>query len=224
MLDQVDWPTRGRVLDLGCGPGSHLARLAERRGDLTLVGADLSTGMLAETVTAVPSASAVALDACALPFATDSFDVVMANHMLYHVADLDRTVAELRRVVVAGGVLSAVTNSRQHLGELMDLLARVAGQPRWRQPSARFSLDDSGADLARHFSSVEVRHHVSELVVPDVEPLVTYAQSIRPLSGRGYSDQDWAQLMVDFEAAARALIEREGAMTITTHAGTFVCR
>ena len=99
ILDQVDWPEEGRVLDLGCGPGSHLARLAERRPGLELVGADVSTGMLAAARVAARPADPVALDAGALPFDDDSFDVVMANHMLYHVADLDRTAAELRRVI-----------------------------------------------------------------------------------------------------------------------------
>jgi SAM-dependent methyltransferase len=178
---------------------------------------------LAETIASVPSVSAVAIDACALPFATDCFDVVMANHMLYHVADLDRAAAELRRVIVEGGTLGAVTNSHEHLRELLDLLAQVAGRPRRILPSDRFNLEESGADLERHFSHVEVRHHVGQLVVPDVEPLVTYARSSRPLSGRGYDEEDWERLMRDFELAVAAVIQREGAMHITTHAGSFVC-
>jgi SAM-dependent methyltransferase len=224
ILDQVDWPAPGRVLDLGCGPGTHLARLAERSPQLGLVAADVSTGMLAVARQAVPAAAPVAVDAMVLPFAADSFDAVMANHMLYHVADLDQTVAELRRVIVAGGVLSAVTNSLEHLGELMGLLAEVAGKDVWVQPSDRFNLEHSGADLERGFEQVDVRHHVGTLIVPDVEPLVTYVRSVRALSGREYTDNDWNRLVADFERAAIARIERDGSFRITTHAGAFVCR
>ena len=82
-----------------------MARLAERRPALTMVGADVSTGMLVAARGSLATCAPVALDACTLPFDDDAFDVVMANHMLYHVADLDQTVAELRRVIRPGGAL-----------------------------------------------------------------------------------------------------------------------
>ena len=49
-------------------------------------------------------------DVQALPFKDDAFDVVIANHMLYHVPDPDRGVAELARVVHRDGVVLAATN------------------------------------------------------------------------------------------------------------------
>ena len=47
------------------------------------------------------------VNAQSLPFADDSFDVVVANHMLYHVPDPSQAVAELRRVLRDDGVLVA---------------------------------------------------------------------------------------------------------------------
>ena len=223
ILDQFDWPEEGRVLDLGCGPGSHLARLAERRPRLDLVGGDVSTGMLAAAVAAVPTCHPVALDACTLPFVDGSFDAVMANHMLYHVADLDRAAAELRRVIVPGGHLLAVTNSLEHFAEFDDLMAPAAGLDSWWRPSHRFNLEHSGDDLARHFDHVDLRHCYGELAVPDVAPMLAFARSMRDLSAHEFSDEAWERVLVEFERLATAAIAADGPVRIRTHTGAFVC-
>ena len=224
ILDQVNWPDRGRVLDLGCGPGSHLARLADRRPGVDLVGADVSVGMLRTARTVAPAAALVGLDASALPFADQSFAVVMANHMLYHVADLDQVVGGIRRSLVAGGTLLAVTNSVEHLDELYADLAHAAGRDHWDRPTDHFTLEDHGPALRRCFDHVELRHHLGELVVPHVAPLVAYAESTQALCGQGYTQEEWDELMVNAEARFRSRIETEGAYRIRAHVGAFVCR
>ena len=223
ILDQVDWPEEGRVLDLGCGPGTHLARLAERRPALQLVGADVSTGMLAAAVAAVPTCDPVAVDAGSLPFVDDSFDVVMANHMLYHVADLDRTATELRRVIRPGGRLLAVTNSLEHFAEFDDLMAEAAGFDSWWRPSRRFNLEHSGDDLARHFDRVDLRHCHGELAVPTAAPMMAFARSMRDLSAYAFTDEEWERALDQFERLATAAIAEHGPFRIRTHTGAFVC-
>jgi ubiquinone/menaquinone biosynthesis C-methylase UbiE len=42
-------------------------------------------------------------DAQALPFRDASFDAVIANHMLYHVPDISRSLGEVRRVLKPSG-------------------------------------------------------------------------------------------------------------------------
>ena len=59
-----------------------------------------------------------AADAQELPFAGGTFKVIVANHMLLHVQDIDRAVAEMRRMLKTGGRAYATTNSREHLREL----------------------------------------------------------------------------------------------------------
>jgi len=223
ILDQVTWPHVGRVLDLGCGPGTHLARLADREPGLAMVAADVSTGMLAVARQAAPRCRPVALDACALPLTDDSFEVVMANHMLYHVADLDRAASELRRVIVAGGQLLAVTNSLEHFAEFDALMAEAAGLESWWRPSRRFNLEHSGDDLARHFDHVDLRHCHGEIAVPDAGPMVTFARSMRDLSAYAFSDDEWSVVLADFERLATAAIAEHGPFRIRTHTGAFVC-
>ena len=61
------------------------------------------------------------LDAQALPFADGSFDSVIANHMLYHVPDRQKTYAEVRRVLKPEGRFYAATMSRDNMKQVADL-------------------------------------------------------------------------------------------------------
>ena len=65
---------------------------------------DLSEGMLeaAKQNTVHLGADYAVCDAMALPFPDASFDVVIANMMLYHVPDIDRALMEIRRVLKPG--------------------------------------------------------------------------------------------------------------------------
>jgi SAM-dependent methyltransferase len=194
-----------RVLDVGCGNGLYLVALAERghRGDV--VGVDLSGGMLTAAATRSASSLSVA-DAQRLPFADDTFDCVLAMHMLYHVPDRDLALAEIRRVLRPGGVLLALTNSHRHLEELNRMISASRAY-------LTFSSESGGAELSGHFASVE-RHDVrSELVVTEVEPIVAYVASMGSV----------AVLAPEVERAARAEIDREGAFRIRTDVGCFVC-
>jgi ubiquinone/menaquinone biosynthesis C-methylase UbiE len=87
-------------------------------------------------------------DADHLPYADGSFDAVAAMWMLYHVPDLDRTLAEVRRVLKRGGILVAATNGMQHTA---DLRAEVGLGPAITQ----FTAKDGASLLSRHFDEVE---------------------------------------------------------------------
>src|SRR5919108_178157 len=106
------------------------------------------------------SGRAVALtaDAQALPFDPDEFDVVVANHMLYHVPDPALAVAELARVLRPGGTLLAATNGHRHLRELGEIRRAVFGGTDSLLDAARAFGIESGEPLLREcFGAVEWR-------------------------------------------------------------------
>jgi SAM-dependent methyltransferase len=104
------------VLDIGCGRGRH-GFAALRRG-ATLVSVDLdigslrdvrsmSTAMAHERQTHPHSSSHFSSgDATRLPFATASFDVVIASEVIEHISDDEAALAEFHRVLKPAGRLA----------------------------------------------------------------------------------------------------------------------
>jgi len=91
-----------RVLDLACGSGRYLARLAGQ-GAARLVGADLSAAMLARAKTV--SRELLLADLRCLPVADAGFDLIVCGLAVGHVVALAPAVAEMARVLAPGGTL-----------------------------------------------------------------------------------------------------------------------
>jgi ubiquinone/menaquinone biosynthesis C-methylase UbiE len=214
-----------QVLDVGCGNGGYLGTLRARGHRGLLCGADLSVGMLRSARRATDGPLLVS-DAQALPFADDAFDVALAMHMLYHVPDRGTAVAELRRVLRPGGVALVVTNFAAHLDELDRLIEVCAAAVGIAEPPLRgseaFKMDTGAAELEAAFASVTAHPFVSELVVTEVEPVLSYVRSM----GAWVSDtrQRLGALTDELERRVRETIATEGAFRVRTAAGCFVCR
>jgi SAM-dependent methyltransferase len=94
----------GEVLDVGCGTGLLAARLAGASYNVT--GVDPSEGMLDVLARRTPDVDAVKGSGTSLPFADDSFDLVLSVAVMHHIADADevrRTLAEMVRVAKPSG-------------------------------------------------------------------------------------------------------------------------
>jgi SAM-dependent methyltransferase len=103
-----------RVLDVGCGTGSLIFELADNPAHRVLAGIDASEIYVAaaQAAAADPRISIQHGDACAMPFADDSFDAALSQLVLQFVPHPGEAVAEMRRVVRLGGtVAAAVWNS-----------------------------------------------------------------------------------------------------------------
>jgi ubiquinone/menaquinone biosynthesis C-methylase UbiE len=223
VLDHLPVGPGGRVLDLGCGPGIYLSALAGQDPSLRLFGADLSVGML-RSARQAGAKGVLTTQAVALPFPDDAFDAAMANNMLYHVDPIVEAAAELRRVVRAGGSVLAVTNGRAHFAEFDALLAEVSGRDGWWRPSHRFTMENGASPLETAFDQVETVWFTGELEVPEAGPVLRFARSMRDLSGEGYDDQAWDDLMTAFEMAVDDVIADQGAFRTRTVTGVFICR
>lgn len=99
-----------RVLDLCCGTGDLALAAREAGGDVTAV--DFSAPMLER---ARPKSSEIVwleADALHLPLADDTFDVVTIGFGLRNVASAEQGLAEMRRVLTAGGRLAVLDVTR----------------------------------------------------------------------------------------------------------------
>lgn len=179
-----------RVLDIGCGPGwfwANAAGLVPDGIDLTL--ADLSAGMVDEAVGRVNglgrdwTVRGEVADAAALPFADASFDVVIAMHMLYHVPDAARAVAEAARVLRPGGRYVVTTNGTGNLRGLYALSARAFGTPDVDPAAAIFGFDEADGLLSAAFGNVARHDNPGSLRITDPEHVFAAQTSFPPGDG-----------------------------------------
>ena len=167
-LDAVRAAEPRRVLEVGCGRGELAERIQHEVG-AEVVAIDQSERMVELTCTR--GIDARIGDVQDLSFAAGSFDCAVAAWMLYHVADLDRGLAELARVLRPGGRLVAITNTELNMPELWarfgDRAVRVHG----------FNAENGEEILRRGFASVE-RHDVwGTVTFPDWEAARGYVGS-----------------------------------------------
>ncbi len=92
------------VLDVGCGTGWFAAGLQRARPDLTVLGLDLSAGMLGKARDA-GATDLVQGDGTTLPFADGAIDVIVGRGVLHHLPNPVLALAEWRRVVRFDGAV-----------------------------------------------------------------------------------------------------------------------
>jgi SAM-dependent methyltransferase len=208
------------VLDVGTGTGVHAQRFRRERPELRVAGVDRSPAMAADVVA----------DAARLPFPDGAACAALAMHMLYHVPDLPAAVTQLRRVVRPGGVVVVSTNGPDDKPEMPRLWSAVlrgltgAEPAPLVHPNHRFGTDD-GPLLKAAFDLVELRRYERTSVVPAPEPLLAYLDSLRAWQEPHLpAGVDWPTFLAAAGRRLGARIERDGAVTLTTRTGVFVCR
>ena len=105
-------PAEARVLDLGCGNGSKISRLADR---FDVVCVDISERQLELARNAVPGATFVQADFARIEFPANTFDAVTALYSLVHVPrdEQPELLSRVVRWLKPGGLLLA---SMSHVG------------------------------------------------------------------------------------------------------------
>jgi SAM-dependent methyltransferase len=160
-----------RVVEVGCGWGAFAERIGPETG-AEVVGLDLSPRMV--ELARERGVDARVGDVQELPFGDGEFDCAAALWMLYHVADLDRGLSELARVLRPGGRLVAITNGMGHLAEMWALLGVDQGLV------LPFRRENGAEILRRHFDRV-VQHELRATAeFADRASLGAYIATLRP--------------------------------------------
>lgn len=214
-----------RVLDVGCGNGLYLAQL--RTWSIAATGCDLSRGMLAAA--RATEANLVNADVTRLPFVASAFDVLLAPHMLYHVADRGAAASEMRRVMRPGGRCVVVTNGGEHMGSLRSLVesaVRVA-TPGWemRNPSTHaFSLENGEEQLRLAFNEVACVRATSAapVVLTDASVAADYVASVED-HYQLETTRTWSEVVNEVRRSVQRQIDASGSFVVQGHSGAFVC-
>jgi SAM-dependent methyltransferase len=215
VFDHFNLHPQARVLELGCGNGALWGKNRDRIPTTwNLILSDNSVGMLSSTRCVRVPAYLLQLDAQAIPFSDETYDAMVADHMLYCVPDLPRAIAEICRVLRPDGKLYAATNGTEHMREYFQLVS-ASLRTEVSRPTYNFSLESGEEQLRRHFVYVERFDFDNALAVAETEPLVGYAMSTS--IGKQIKQHE-----CEFRRMLAERIAREGAFRITKVAGMLV--
>ena len=233
VFDHMKLMPNSRVLECGCGPGWLWRENVDRiPNGCHIILTDLSEGMVAEAEAALTDSGHQfdfkSVDIQELPFADDSFDVVVANHMLYHVPDFDMALKEIKRVLKDNGRFLAATNGNNHMLEITrigwelfpDESEKLANTRLKRDEkfSLSFRLENGGELLEPYFSQVDLNYYEDGLDVTEVPPLVAYILSA--ISSKVLTDEIVAKLTVFLEEK----LAQDGVIKITKESCLFVAK
>ena len=108
-LDFGSVPAVGEILDIGCGGGANLQRLMQRSVDSKVTGVDYSSVSVEKSkkvnAEAIANGRCQVLEASValLPFKDETFAMATAFETVYFWPDIEKSFAEVRRVLVPGG-------------------------------------------------------------------------------------------------------------------------
>ena len=175
---------KGDVLELACGTGIVSARLRERvDSNFRLVATDISEAMLAYARNKVKGKIDWRLaDAAALPFKDATFGAVVCQFGVMFLPDKPKLFAEVRRVLIEGGLLLFNTWNRMALnphaqGASEVMQALFPGDPEMDFASIPFSFCDETAirevlDGAR-FRNIEIANVTVRVDCPSARTFAT---------------------------------------------------
>lgn len=220
-------PQKAKILELGTGRGDlwkeNIHRIPDS-WDMTLT--DLSAGMIADQKAYLGDLARVmnyeVVNAVDIPYADNSFDVVVANYMLYHVPDRAKAIAEIRRVLKPDGVLFASTNGENHMKQMHVLAQQVEeiGQVSKTWLAQTFSLQNGTAQLMQAFTDIRLLRFNNNLWIPEAQPIIDYIASMMSIDGE--------KIIHENEPAIREnlnqMIVYKGGIFIEKETGIFIAR
>lgn len=227
-FEKFDIPQNSRILELGCGDASlwynNLDRIP-RDWDITLT--DFSLGMLGDAVQKLGKSSKrfkfKLMDAQDITFKNDSFDVVIADHMLYHVPDIEKAFKEIKRVLKPQGYLFASTVGKSHMAEMREILGKFDSKlittKSWDE-TRKFQLENGKQQISRWFSDVIMERYKDSLEVTDAVPLIDYIFSM-PGNVKESFDKDKLKQLTQM---VQNIIHKNGEIHITKDTGYFKAR
>ncbi len=175
-------PSDAKILELGCGPAYMWTECIQRiPAEWKITLSDLSAGMLdaawRNLVVTGRAFKFEEIDAQSIPYADETFDAVIANHMLYHVPDRSKAIGEMQRVLKTGGRLFVTTVGDTHMKEMMDWYRQVHVDKVWESFANPFTLENGLEQLKPFVPNLRLSRYEDNLEITELEPIMAYIHS-----------------------------------------------
>ncbi len=224
----IDFSKTKDILDIGCGNGDLLVGIRKAGFKGSLTGMDISNGIMK---TGIETSKKENLDikfeegtAENLRFDDDSFDVIIAKHMLYHVPDMQKAVDESYRCIKKGGYFIVTLNSGQTRPLLNRVLAEASKKTSIDIKHERRLTVEKYPELAKKFSEISLKEFKNHLYLQDPSVYIDYLDACRNLLNRVVTDKEWKMLMKEARVVLDEIVQKEGKIVEHNSFGIFVCK
>jgi len=175
-----------KILELGCGDASLWNKNFNHipsNWEITLT--DFSDGMLKDAKKNLGEKRSrfnfKIVNAENIPFEEESFNVVIANHMLYHVPNINKALKEINRVLKSEGILFASTVGKNHMKEIREIISTFdiysLTSESWEITDS-FQLENGLKIVSEYFNMVELKRYKDNLKVTDPVYILDYIFSM----------------------------------------------
>ena len=225
-FNQMNFPKNARILELGCGTGKFWFKNKEsidKNLDITL--SDFSKSMLKIAKDKLKYVDYdfkyEEINMENIPYDDESFDMVIAEHMIYFAPDIEKALSEIKRVLTHGGMLYISANSCETMAELNELAEKFDSSLGIDNNgySSRFELENGDIILKKYFNKVDVKILEGKIIVDDAKPVVSYKASTIQGSSIlvGEKKKEFTKYLEDY-------IKKNGNISITTKTCMFKAR
>lgn len=226
VFDTIVFEKECRIVEFGCGSGSLWSKNRSKiKKEWSFTLTDLSEGMLdkaRENIGEFPNFSYKVMDVQAADLKDSVYDIAIANHMLYHVPDINKALAEIKRLLKPNGTFYASTNGSNHTKEIYDLVAEFDPSLPFGKPlnSQYFGIENGEPQLRTHFGQVRLARYESGLRVTNVSRLADYMFSI----GTGLREAlELRGSYISFMEFLESKKTEQGYIPISKDSGIFIC-
>jgi ubiquinone/menaquinone biosynthesis C-methylase UbiE len=225
-FNQINFQKNAKVLEVGCGTGKlWYKNEGNIEESLNITLSDFSKGMLKSTKEKLKELNYdfkyKEINVEKIPYEDESFDIVIAKHMIYFAPDIEKALSEIKRVLVPGGMAYITANSCETMAELNKLAEKFDSSLGIDNNgySARFELENGDPIIRKYFRKVDVEILEGKIIVDDAEPLVSYKASTIQGSSIlvGEKKKEFTKYLEDY-------IRRNGNISITTKTCMFKAR
>lgn len=222
MFSQYHLDNGMKVLEIGCGNGELWQQNQKNIPNIQLTLTDISQGMLDDAKNRLKDIKDIdyqCFDCHQIPYDNQTFDIVIANHVLFYVQDIEQVLKEINRVLKNDGIFYCSTYGKKHMKEITDLIKEF--NPKITLSNIKlydvFGLENGKIILEPYFKKIETLIHDDYLLVNYVNDIINYI-----LSCHGNQSEF---ILKDYESFKRYMEKKvKNEIKITKAAGIFICR
>lgn len=210
------------ILEIGAGNGALWSQNLDNLPEgVDVILSDISEGILADAHKEIGENKQFTyrtFNAEKIPFEDNTFDLVIANHMLFYCDDIPKVLSEVRRVLKPGGHFACSTYSKDHMHEITDLVQQFNSKIVLSSVKLyeRFGLKNGRQILTPFFKNIRCHIYDDAIELDESAPLISYI-----LSCHGNQNS----ILLDRYQEFRKFVDKEveGGFHITKDAGYFIC-